>query len=63
MYEIFATRKNHPILIECECHNTLHKLCGSDIIRGGAIDCRSIAMSESDGLIVTYKNASNSNRL
>ena len=38
----------HPIPIDCECCNALHKLCSCwHIIRGGAIDSHPAIMGES----------------
>ena len=45
--------KKHPIIIDCECCSTLHQLCGSGIIKGGAIGYHSTTMRESDEFITT----------
>ena len=38
----------HPVPIDRECGSTLHKLCGSSIIKGSAIDCHSAGAGEFD---------------
>ena len=38
----------HPTPTDCECCNTLHKLCGYCIIGGGAIDSHPSIVGESN---------------